>query len=344
MSGLLKIKRLAFPTAALLLSLVIGCSSQPPEGALPTTSQPTAEPSLTAVHTSTNTPLPVVILEPATPTALPTDAPLEPTIEPTPTDLPTSIPEPTFTAAPTEIVEDGGCRPLAETVNLKNPFLVTDQLPPHIPSSFEINSGFSNGMNIIHLGFDVEGSAEVLGPLLDVLDRRQVKATMFLVGSWAVVYQDWVKDMGIRGHEFANHTWTHGNMADMTAEQVKQELADTESYIINLTGKSTKPFMRPPFGSRSEISVQAAYEEGYSTIIWTGSTEDWRDNANVNSMCKTLLETSFPGGILYSHTWHPEMPETIDRFIGEMLAQGYTFVPMSVIMSDRPQDYLIPNN
>ncbi|MEM8858635.1 MAG: polysaccharide deacetylase family protein [Chloroflexota bacterium] len=302
----------------------------------------TAEPTNTLTPVPTNTLAPVVVIEPATPTAVPTDVP----VLPTNTAIPTETSVPTVTPIPTvaEVVVEGGCRPLSETVNLKNPFLVTAPLPPHVPSSFEISSGFSNGMNIIHLGFDVEGSAEVLGPLLDVLDRRNVKSTMFLLGSWSVIYQDWVVEMADRGHEFANHTWSHGNMAEMDAAAVKEELASTEQFVQSLTGKSTKPFMRPPFGSRSEISIQAAYEEGYSTLIWTGSTEDWRPEADVNSMCKTLLDTSFPGGILYSHTWHPEMPETIDRFIGEMLAQGYTFVPVSVILSDRPQDYLLPNN
>lgn len=335
------IKNIKCLITGVLFAALVACQTQAPPAP---TAQNTAEPEPTAAPTQTDTPLPVVVLEPATPTAIPTDVPVA-TAEATATPEATQTAEPTSTKVPpTEVVEEGACRPLSETANLKNPFVVADTLPPHAPSAFEINSGFSNGMNIIHLGFDVEGSAEVLGPLLDVLDRRQVKATMFLLGSWAVVYQDWVKVMADRGHEFANHTWSHSNMAQMSADQVKQELADTEAYIVSLTGKSTKPFMRPPFGSRSDISIQAAYEEGYSTIIWTGSTEDWREDANANSMCKTLLETSFPGGILYSHTWHPDMPETIDRYIGEMLAQGYTFVPMSVIMSDRPQDYLIPNN
>ena len=331
----------------LAILIFIGCSPTEPSAdeivvdepsAIPTEAiQPTAAPLASA--TAVNTLPPPVISEPATPTAIPTvELP-----EPTETVAPTTTIEPTLTVEAEPTLE-GGCRPLDQTLQYKNPFVVTENLPPHTALSTEVIGGFSNGLKIIHLGFDVEGSAEVMGPLLEVLDRRQVKATMFILGSWAEIYPNWVTEMGLRGHEFANHTWSHGNIVMMDAATVKKELADTEAIVQRLTGKSTKPFMRPPFGSRSAVSIQAAFEEGYSTIIWTGSTEDWREGATAETMCRTLLLGSFPGGILYSHTWHPEMPETIDRYIGELQAQGYTFVPMSVIMSGNPQDYLIPNN
>ncbi|MFT5195991.1 MAG: peptidoglycan/xylan/chitin deacetylase (PgdA/CDA1 family) [Cellvibrionaceae bacterium] len=354
--------RLRFLGLCLALVGAIACTAADPPVSEPTEPAIAATASLPPIATQlpepTQTLLPVYVSEPATPTAIsidvPSDVPSEPTLTPfevaiepdtAPIETAEETVEPTAEPAPAIAPAiEGGCRPLEQTVQYTNPFIVTDNLPPHSPLATEVNSGFTNGVKMIHLGFDVEASAEVLGPLLDVLDRRQVKTTMFILGSWTEIYPDWVKEMGSRGHEFANHTWSHSNMADMDAETVKQELASTEALVQSLTGKSTKPFLRPPFGSRSDVSIQAAYEAGYSTIIWSGSTEDWREGANVETMCKTLLDGSYPGSILYSHTWHPEMPETIDRFIGELQAQGYTFVPMSVIMSGRPQDYLIPNN
>ncbi len=346
MTVLFRAKSCARLLLLIFVAIAIGCSADndAPPASTNTPGSTQTETETAEVADATSTLPPVVISEPATPTPISTDIP--PTETPTPEPTATLPPEPTATEVVEEIAtaEPGGCRPLEQTINYTNQYLITDALPPHIASPIEINTGFSNVPKLIHLGFDVEGSAEVMGPLLDVLDRRQVKATMFILGSWGHVYPEWVTEMGARGHEFANHSWSHRNMAEMDAETVKKELAQTEQLVRNLTGKSTLPFVRPPFGSRSEISVQAAYEVGYSTVIWTGSTEDWREGANAESMCRTLLETSFPGGILYSHTWHPEMPETIDRYIGELQAQGYTFVPLSVILSGQQQDYLVPNN
>ncbi len=190
------------------------------------------------------------------------------------------------------------------------------------------------GGNLIHLGFDVEGSPAYLGELLDVLDRRGVKTTMYILGSWAENYPNWVQTFAQRGHELGNHAYSHANMNDLTPQQIKDELNQTEQIIRNLTGQSSKPYFRPPYGSRSDASVQAAYEAGWSTIIWSGSSEDWRgDETNANLMCQTMRQGAFPGSILYTHTYRADMPEAVDRFIGEMQSRGYIFVPVSVILA-----------
>ena len=131
-------------------------------------------------------------------------------------------------------------------------------------------------------------------------------------------------------------------MGGMTAVQVRNELNSTESSVEGLTGQSTKPWFRPPFGAYSEVSQQAAWEAGWTTVIWTGSAEDWREGVDEDKMCRNLRRWSAPGAILYTHANRTDLPPAVDRYLGEMQDQGYTFVPLSVLMTDDPEVWLKP--
>lgn len=323
--------------AIYLLALLISVSCQPitPEPSYPEQrdSTPTASSLDLSIDVSieaTTVTIEATIPPPATPTALPTAN----IIHPSPT-----VVAPTIVASPTTRT---GCRSVQQTAHVQPLFVVTSQSwsrPPSEPR--EIYTGYAGEPRLIHLGFDVEGSPEQLGALLDVLERRKVKTTMFILGSWAESHPEWIKEIGRRGHEFGNHLFSHANLRDLDATAIKNELIRTEDIVQGLTGKTTMPWMRPPFGSRTAESIQTAHEIGWTTVLWSGSSEDWQSGSSADTMCQTLLSTAFPGSILYSHTHHPEIAETVDRFIGEMQIQRYTFVPLSVILSGDPNLYLV---
>ncbi len=315
---------------------------------------PTDTPTLAPTNTLPSPYVAVEQLPSLTPTDVPTAVPTN-TPRPTRTKRPTRTPRPTETVAPTPTETqlaptpstvaaapvENGCLPLSQTRGIASPYKVyaANWTRPGAWDS-EVYTG-NVSYNMIHLGFDVEGHPTHLGKLLDVLDKHGIKTTMFVVGGWSQSYSDWIQDIASRGHEFANHTWSHANMRDLTGDQVKKELNDTELLIQQLTGQTTKPWFRPPFGSRSKESLQAAYEAGWTHVIWSGSAEDWREGTTVERMCATLKQGAYPGSILYAHTSNPGIVEAVDRFIGEMHMQGFTFVPLSVIMSTAPGNYLV---
>lgn len=335
-----------------ILLVVTGCGG-PSAGvnntAAATAAQSSAAPVATQPATPTNTP--VRIAAPPTPTPAATAPPApSPTNTPAPTATPaepTPLP-PTPTAEPTAVaaLPEGmvACLPLAETAGVRQALGVVP--PPYAAppaSTAELHAGGGRGYQFIHLGFDVEGSPEYLGELLDVLDRRGVKTTMYIVGGWAELYPDWIQTMHSRGHEMANHSWSHGNFREFDAAQVADELQRTEDIVVRLTGQSTQPWFRPPFGSRSDLSIQTAADNGWTTVIWSGSSDDWRPEYGEEEMCASLKQGGYPGAILYAHTYRPEIPAAVDRFIGEMQQQGYVFVPLSVMMSADPALYLQSN-
>lgn len=267
-------------------------------------------------------PPPPTIAMPATPTATP---------QPTATATATVAPSPTAPPFPTPAATMA-CRQAAPTTpNLAVPAGPWPRPPAH---NSVIGRGPGDpGTKLIHLSFDVEGDPSVLNALLNVLDRHQVKTTMFVVGSWAEQNSYWIAEIKARGHEFGNHTYSHADLQPLAAEEVQEELQKTEAVVERLTGQSTKPWMRPPYGRYSQTAVQAAYEAGWTTVLWTSSGVDTDPDANETTICNALVQYATPGSILLMHTSNPAAVSAVDRFITEMNARGYTFVPLSVLVN-----------
>ncbi|MEN6292755.1 MAG: polysaccharide deacetylase family protein, partial [Methanobacterium sp.] len=53
---------------------------------------------------------------------------------------------------------------------------------------------------------------ESLGPLLDLLEKHNTKATFFVLGIVAEKYPEIVEDLYKKGHEIASHAYSHDTL------------------------------------------------------------------------------------------------------------------------------------
>jgi peptidoglycan/xylan/chitin deacetylase (PgdA/CDA1 family) len=67
--------------------------------------------------------------------------------------------------------------------------------------------------------------------ILDVLGRRGVTGTFFVVGRVAERYPDRVRDIVAAGHELAHHGYTHNSPAGMSAEDEEDELVRAREVL-----------------------------------------------------------------------------------------------------------------
>ncbi len=254
---------------------------------------PTAVPTATALPTSTPTLAPTF-----TPTPAPTDTPT-----PVPTDTPTPTPEPATGRPPAspEIVYVG-------------------------------NATTPGGDPQVNISFDVQGDPAQLIKILDILDQYGVRTTFFMQGEWVQQYPEATQEIARRGHELGNHSWTHFNFSEMTAEEVTKELEDTEALVQELTGQTTKPYFRPPFGSRSTLSIETAYDLGYTTIIWTYGADEWRDGATAQTIYDNVYGNKAPGALYYTHTDRQIIIDALPRVIEAFQADGFKLVTAGEIL------------
>jgi peptidoglycan/xylan/chitin deacetylase (PgdA/CDA1 family) len=128
-------------------------------------------------------------------------------------------------------------------------------------------------MGLIALTFDDGPSRELTPFVLDVLKKKDVPATFFLVGQNAEAHPDLVLRIRDEGHVIGNHSWSHPNFPDITAEQARSEIVHTNDMIQALTG--TRPILfRYPYGNESEAGNVVIREQG----MWGGVLWHWDTN------------------------------------------------------------------
>ena len=124
------------------------------------------------------------------------------------------------------------------------------------------------------LTFD-DGPNDAATPqLLDVLARHQVRATFFMMGSFARQKPDIARRVAAQGHLIGNHTMDHPKLAFEPAAKVRQQLVDCTAVLEDLTGNAVR-FFRPPFGSRRPVVLQIARDIGLTPVMWNITCNDW---------------------------------------------------------------------
>lgn len=275
-----------------------GGRSEAPAEAVALASTPTAAPTQTPVDTPT--PLPT-----ATPTAAPTDTP---------------IPTPTATPSPTPTPEPATGRPAA------SPDIVYMGYPTT-----------PDGKPQVNISFDVQGDPAQLYKILDILDQFGVRTTFFMQGEWVKQYPEATQEIARRGHELGNHSWTHQDFKPLTAAEVAKELEDTEALVKELTGQTTKPYFRPPYGSRSDVSIKTAYELGWTTIIWTYGADEWREGATAQTIYDNVFGNAAPGALYYTHTDRQIIIDALPRVLQAFQDAGYALVSAGEILTPPQQ-------
>jgi peptidoglycan/xylan/chitin deacetylase (PgdA/CDA1 family) len=103
----------------------------------------------------------------------------------------------------------------------------------------------------IAMTFDDGPSATLTPKLLDLLAAHHIKATFFVIGENVAQHPDIIARAAREGHEIANHSWSHPNLAKLSEESVRRQLWRTDDAIKSATG--TRPtLLRPPYGSITE--------------------------------------------------------------------------------------------
>jgi peptidoglycan/xylan/chitin deacetylase (PgdA/CDA1 family) len=184
----------------------------------------------------------------------------------------------------------------------------------------------------VALTFDAGASAEPLPRILAALRQANLRSTFFLTGDWAQANPDAVRAILAGGHEVFNHSLTHPNFTTISDAEIVSELEATEQIVQKLTGRSTKPYFRPPYGARDKRVLAAAWSAGYRSVYWTIDSGDWRENATTDGVVSKILGNASNGAIFIEHVGSPQTAEGLPRIIAGLRERGYEIVPLSVVI------------
>jgi peptidoglycan-N-acetylglucosamine deacetylase len=190
----------------------------------------------------------------------------------------------------------------------------------------------------VSITFDSDGgSAGNATSYLDTLSAYHVRTTWFLTGYFAQAHPDIVRRIYGDGHDVGNHTNDHANLISPPRSDsfVCNELVKANSIIAGITGHTTRPYFRPPFGAFNTQTRTLAARLGYRTFYWTIDPRDWDSAMTVQDILNSVLNTSRlkPGAIILMHVNSPHEAEALPKVIAGLEQRGYTIVPLSQLMA-----------
>jgi peptidoglycan/xylan/chitin deacetylase (PgdA/CDA1 family) len=124
------------------------------------------------------------------------------------------------------------------------------------------------------LTFDDGPNPAATPQLLEVLFRRNIRATFFLIGDFVRLEPALTREIAAAGHVIGNHTMTHPFLPRYSAARIQAELAGCNAILEDTLGRKITLF-RPPHGGRSPAVFRAAASLGLRTVQWNLIVGDW---------------------------------------------------------------------
>jgi peptidoglycan/xylan/chitin deacetylase (PgdA/CDA1 family) len=276
---------------------------------------------------------------PSTETASPSPSPTEPwpepmpspelspSREPTPAPTPSPSPEPSPPAAPSP-----SPTPAPEPSPTPPPSSPT--LPASLRGAEWVRIPTSE--RVVALTFDAGANADAVPSILATLEETGATGTFFLTGRWTESFPALAARVAGR-YPVGNHSVSHPSFTGLTDAEVRAEIDGAERTIVAVTGRSTRPLFRFPFGDRDARTIALVNDAGYGSIRWTVDTLGWKGTSGgmtVDAVVARVLDTAGAGQIVLMHVGsHPTDGSTLDAdalptIIRELRARGYRFVTL----------------
>lgn len=190
--------------------------------------------------------------------------------------------------------------------------------------------------NEIALTIDDGPEPAVTQPVLDILDRYQVKATFFYIGNKVAQHPELCREIIRRGHPIENHSQHHHLYFSMFGYQkMAKEIMQGQETIQNITGIRPQ-FFRAPAGLRNPFLDPILKRLGLNLASWSVRAFDTKIH-NADTVKSKLIAGLRPGAIVLLHDGNAARTEDHQPIIVAVLpalleaarAKGLRFVTLA---------------
>lgn len=88
--------------------------------------------------------------------------------------------------------------------------------------------------------------------ILSLLERRDIKATFFVLGWVADRFPELIREIDNAGHEIGSHSYWHRLVYDLSPEEFREDLRRSRDVLQAITGKPVTSYRAPSFSITSE--------------------------------------------------------------------------------------------
>lgn len=170
------------------------------------------------------------------------------------------------------------------------------------------------------LTFD-DGPSNKTTLLLALLRKYNIKATFFLLGLNALIYQEEVKQIAQDKHEIGNHSYSHRDLSKANIETILFEIDQTQEILKEIVGYYPQLF-RFPYGAF--LSETLEYIR-YPIIHWNVDSLDWKDITKEEKM--DIIFNNIPDkAIIIFHDSYKMDLQLIEEVILKLKDMNYQFI------------------
>lgn len=183
------------------------------------------------------------------------------------------------------------------------------------------------------LTFDISWGKEQWPRVLAILKAEGVRATFFLSGPWAQATPEAVQRIVADGHELASHGQRHDNFSRLGRLGTAENIQAAHKILKDLSGQEPR-LVRPPNGDFNAVSLQAARDLGYETVLWSVDSLDWK-NPGAAAMVQRVLGLAHPGAIILMHASDSsrQIHAALPAIISGLRQQGYQLVTAGALLA-----------
>lgn len=215
-----------------------------------------------------------------------------------------------------------------------------------VPLLYHMNKNYdivpneeSTNKKVVLLTFD-DGpkDANMINPLMDILDKHQAKAIFFVNGYRVKAHPELLELIHKRGGIIGNHSWDHIILKDKSYAEVKKQIEDVQSIVKETIGEAPH-FFRPPHGAGGDVGKKIAAENGMLYMTWSNGSLDWemkeKETEKTDKLIKNVTDQLHSGSNILMHEL-PWTVEALDKLLTTLEGKGYSFVdPRSIELKMR---------
>ena len=183
-----------------------------------------------------------------------------------------------------------------------------------------------NDKPMIALTFD-DGPNHNTSRVLDILEKYNVKATFFVLGTNVKGNEKMIKRMDSLGMEIGNHMYSHKLLTKLENSKILSEIKEVDDLVFNIINRYPT-LIRPSYGT---VNKRIRSIINRPIIIWNVDTLDWKYH-NSKAIADRVLKKVGDGDIILMHDIYRATANSLEIIIPKLLESGYELVTVSELL------------
>lgn len=199
------------------------------------------------------------------------------------------------------------------------------------PATFHVRAIESSDEKPVLLTFDdtiqPESNSHSM-KIAETLNAQGLKAIFFVNGMFLKTDfgKEQLKKIYDMGFSIGNHSTNHPNLSEISAQEVRQEIVETNELVKEITGEYPR-FFRPPFGVMGPHAKAIVEEFGMINMNWTFGYDWESEYQDAAALTEITLNSPFLSSganiLMHDRRW---TGEAIGDIAKGLIDQGYTIV------------------